>query len=105
MANIQIPIRNDLKRYTFEARLDLDYYLFRVAWNDTEQAWYMDIEDPSGSPLVSGRRLAANQNLLAYLALEEPTGNLYLVDVEGKGEDPGESNLGTRFVLVYQEAE
>lgn len=105
MATLELPVRQDLENYTFSTTLDGAAYTFDLVWNARSQAWFMSILDGESVPLLDGKKLTTGAQLNRDVQAEGVLrGSLIVVDTSGLGEEPGIDNLGTRFLLIYEEA-
>lgn len=99
MANIIIPLRNDIYQYSFTKELDGVVYSFKIGYNLRVNSWRMSIGD-----LVIPIRLAGGGDLLRqFNHLEVPPGEMNIVDLDGNFSDPDKTNLGDRVILIYTE--
>lgn len=113
MTILRIPTRAEQVDYVQRTALDGRDYLLHFAWNQRESKWYLDVRDQRGEPIVLGIKIVANKRLLGRLVTSEarPPGELIAVDMTspaGSGKDaydPGKSELGSRVVLLYLDAE
>lgn len=106
MAILILPLRADGDpHYEFQTELERRTFGFVVRWNERAAAWFVSIKSADGVEVLSGIRLATGVPLLARFAIAaRPAGELVLIDTEGKGEEPSQLELGTRFLLAYVEA-
>lgn len=97
----RIPFKPSIGRYRFVTVIDGDQYIFKVRWNTRDAAWYFDILEYDGTPVVSGVKvvlgtyLARRSNhplLLQGVFLARSTAQVHT--------DPGFDDLG-RSVFVY----
>ena len=104
MAILELPVRPDLENYTFTTTLDGASYTFDMVWSHRAQAWFMSITDGSSIPLLDGKKVTTGANLARNIAAEDVLkGKLIIVDTVGLGEAPNINDLGTRFLLIYEE--
>jgi len=101
MAIIEVPLRNDIFRYSFTKELEGVVFSFRITYNLRIDSWILDFID-----VVNGIRLAGGQDLLKqFHHLVVPPGDLRIVDLDGLNTEPNKTNLGDRVVLQYTETE
>ena len=84
----------------FTVDLDGETVDLTIRWNSTAEQW-----DPVGvtfTTTLNGVVLVAGVDLLAPYAVRE-LGQLWLVDLEAKLEEPGFDDFGDRFQLLYVE--
>ena len=81
-------------------------YLLRFLWNDRASAWYLDINDQDGNPIVNGVRLVCGVIPLAREVVGDSrmwSGDLYCYPTTQDDSDPGIGDLGNRVLLVYDD--
>ena len=102
MAVSLLPLRNDTAVYSFITTLTGVDFGFRFYWNDQDAAWYFDLSDATGVPLLDGVRV-----VLGTLALRSstalPFGYLICVDQSNTHTEPGLTDLGARVIIGYLE--
>lgn len=78
-------------------------YELTFRWNQRDGHWYLDLADENGSSIVRGISLVAGYPLLRGIVDERrPPGELAINDTTNADDvDPGFSDLGTRFELLY----
>jgi len=88
-----------MQRTTIAGR---DYQL-TFQWVQRDGHWWFSLADQDGAPITSGVKLVTNWPLLRGVTdTRRPPGNLMVVDGTGVNDlDPGFSDLGTRFLLMY----
>ena len=52
-----IPFRPSIGRYRFIAVIDQVQYIFKVRWNSRTLAWYFDVQEADGTPIVQGVKI------------------------------------------------
>ncbi len=88
--------------YAEQVNLDGATYTIGFYWNVRASAWFFDIDDPSGNPIVHGLRVTAGRILLRQsVNPAQPPGQFYIYDTSGGDVDPGINDLGTRVLVVY----
>jgi hypothetical protein len=104
MATRKIPLRS-YPDYVLQTDLDGQTYTLRVRWNQRAEWWSLDLATVDGTPIVSGRKLVTCWPLLRRVVhASRPPGELYLLDLQQRGEEPTYDELGARFALFYVEA-
>jgi hypothetical protein len=89
---------------TQQSELDGVTYSFRFRWSQRGNCWHMDLRTLDGLPVLLSVRLVSGFPLLRRLVRESrPSGELYMVDLTGRGEDPTLEEFGARFGLFYVE--
>ena len=77
-------------------------YLLSFRWSQRAGHWFLDVADAGGTPIATGRLVSTGWKLLRGVVDDRrPPGDLVCLDTLGQGMDPGFSDLGARFVLVY----
>jgi hypothetical protein len=88
-----------------QSDLDGVTYNFRFRWSERGQAWHMDLRTLDGDAIVLGARLVNDFPLMRRVQkTSRPPGELFLLDVTGRGEDPNFDDFGARYCLFYIEA-
>jgi hypothetical protein len=106
MAYLTVPTRADVPAYTQRTALDGVTYVLTFRWNERASYWTLSIADQDAAPIASGLALLTGSMLLRRCVdARRPPGELVVVDTTGEGGDAGLSDLGTRFALVYADAE
>ena len=77
-------------------------YQFTWLWNRRGSFWSLSIADQESVPIVSGRRIVVDFNLLRRCTdPRRPPGLLVAEDTSGAGLDPDQLDFGTRVLLRY----
>lgn len=94
---------NNVSMWRQRTTLDGRDYTLSFRWNQRDGHWYLDLATSVGVAIRSGMMLATSMPLLAGLTTTaRPPGELAILDTTGAVDvDPGFSDLGTRFRLVY----
>lgn len=89
--------------WTQRTALDGRDYLLTFDWSQREGHWRFTVADQDGVAIRSGLLLVAGLPLLLGTTdTRRPAGDVVCVDTTGASDvDPGFSDLGTRFALVY----
>lgn len=98
--NLLLPIDAVDTNYEFEVDLEDLVWRFRFHWNETDQAWYMDLLGLDNGNDFKGIKVIGGINLLDPYAIRE-LGQLYLVDAENGLQDPDRDGFGDRYQLLY----
>ena len=65
----------------------------------------MDLRTLDDEPVLLSARLVTNFPLLRRVVRDNrPPGELFVLDLNGSGEEPTLEGFGTRFVLFYMDA-
>ena len=77
-------------------------YLLSFQWSQRAGRWYLSLADADGNPIATSRLVTTSWRLLRGVTdPRRPPGDLVCIDTFGQGWDPGFSDLGARFTLVY----
>jgi hypothetical protein len=107
----QLLPMNSRDNQTFQAVLSINginkTLQFFVRWNEIAEYWTMRITDPATSevlidsmPLVTGDYPAANiLGQYTYLGI----GKAYLINIGNVSANPSHTDLGTNFLLVWDD--
>lgn len=101
MATI-LPIKTGDARYRFSTDLRDTTYLVRVRWNARDGAWYLDLLEADGAPIVLGVKVVLGACLAHHVVhplFQE--GVLVARDTSHKGAPPNIDDFGSRVQLVY----
>lgn len=106
-----IPVTN-YPEQTFRIVLDETALRMRVYWSAFEPStvalagnniagqWYLDINTDNGAIAVNGIAIVGGCDMLTPYAIDE-LGALWLIDINGKAEEPTLASMGDRHKLVY----
>lgn len=99
---IILPFQPSTPFYDFSTDIDKQSVTFDVHWNARDTAWYFDVYDDVGRPIVSGVKVVRG----VYLGRRArrsifATGALFAVDVSGQKRDAGFDDLGARVQVIY----
>ena len=104
MAILEIPVRNDLDRYSETVSINGTEYRLRFSHNTRDDHWYLSIELTDGTELASGIPIVTDTPLLARWAWDSrlpQDGYLMAVDTTGESADPVKDDLGDRIKLLW----
>lgn len=73
----------------------------KVAWNDVAAAWYLDISDAAGVPIIQGIPLVCGSNLLEQFAYLNLGGQLFAGSTFDLSVPPTFENIGTDAFLYF----
>lgn len=99
MTVLYLPLTNDAS-YSFNMALENIPVTFKVRWNLMNQAWHMDLSMPDIDLELNGLKLVGGVDLLYPYAITE-LGQMFVIDLEDKKEDPTRELLGDRFQVAY----
>lgn len=104
MTVLEIPVRNDLDKYSLIVTIaDTDYRL-RLTHNTRDDHWYLAVWLTDGTQLADGIPVVVDTPLLGRWAWNPDLpqdGYLMAVDVTGDGADPVKDDLGDRVKLLW----
>jgi hypothetical protein len=103
VAALEIPLSQTLTDYTERIDLDGVVYEFRFRWNPRAEAWFVDISDADGEPLVFGRKVTVDTLLTQQHKHVDgiAQGQLTAFDTTNRRIDPEQEDFGTRVLLLY----
>jgi len=101
MADLFLPTTN-YPATEYQVTLDGQSYTIYTRWNETDEAWYMDIIGLTNSVLYRGIKIVGGVNLIGPFAILE-MGSMYMIDLEEKYLDPDFATFGDRFRIMYRE--
>lgn len=105
MAQFVLPVDSLNPYYSFDVALSSIVYRLTFIWNGRGQFWTMDISDTSDNIIQASIKLVASwELLLQYTNPLLPPGSIYCIDMSGLDLDPTDTDLGTRVILVYDNA-
>ncbi len=100
-----VPFQPSDPNYRFQTVLNEDTYTFDVRWNTRDEAWYFDLLDQDGQPIVLGVKIVLGVFLSRQSAHKFFTeGVLAAVDLTLENRDPGFDDLGVRVLVQYYSA-
>jgi hypothetical protein len=83
-----------------ETELEGIAWLIFYRWNTADKAWYMDLSSVETGTVLKGLKLVGGSNILRPHAVAE-LGKIFVVDTEGKQENPNYEDFGDRFKVLY----
>ncbi len=101
MASFTIPMTNETN-VTFTTDFDSEEYRLTVRYNRTTDGWYADLLGLNNTIDIKNIKLVAGLDLVEPYGRRE-LGSLFMIDGEGKNDDPNEDDFGDRFLFVYTE--
>ncbi len=103
--SVLLPVFQDGARFQFACELETITYTFTFRWNERDSAWFMDMGDGAGTPIVTGIKVSLNLDLLAQTrATGLPTGLLMAFDTSDTDTEAGFADLGLRVKIYYYTA-
>lgn len=105
MADTELPIDSTAPFYTVGTTIENVQFLFDVRWNDRDQAWYFDLLDETGDPIVSGLKIVLGV-LLGRRCRDPrfPSGAIFASDLSNSNREATLTDLGVRVKLYYRPA-
>lgn len=96
-----LPFDAESPYYTFSTTIENAEYRFNVRWNGRDAAWYFDILEYDGTPIVHGVKVV----LGCYLGRHTNhtlfrQGVIVATDLSGSGRDATVDDLGSRVVVM-----
>jgi hypothetical protein len=79
-------------------------YMLWWFWNERDSAWYFDMDDVDGNPVVRSARVVLYADLLRGAdPTYRPPYAIAVIDPTGGVEEPTQETLGKRFKVLYLE--
>jgi hypothetical protein len=104
MSFFLLPLRNDLPRYQFTITLSGSIFSLSIYYNVRMSRWIMDVQDPSGNPILTGVALLINRNLTGqYRTLAIPVGTFFCTDDTNQDTQPTLLSFGTDHSAWYSD--
>lgn len=88
----------------WQQRVLLDGEAFSLIsnWNIRDETWDVSLFTSEGDPLIVGRKLVLNTNVLAQVQVESaPKGELLVVPISDKTTNITRDNMGIEVELVF----
>ena len=104
MAILQLPVTSNVLAYKFKYELEGTVYSFNFRYNTRVDKWVFDILTNNEEPLVEGRPVFINYNLIGRFRDERlPPGTFICIDTTGNKLDPDDENFGVTHFFLYEE--
>jgi len=101
MGNLIVPVTTDPAQQ-FTVDLDGQTVDLSIRWNSTTEQWVMDFTAITFTTNINGIAMVTGVDLLGPYAVRE-VGQMWVVDLEEKNEEPTLDGFGDRFQLMYVE--
>lgn len=102
MAQVTVPIDDTFKNFSFSIALDGETFFLAFRWSVRDEAFFITVSDSTKDPIVSNRRLVADQFILRGISdPRKPLGELFLLDTQSLGRGPQLGELGSDFEMIY----
>ena len=99
---IVLPI-DSTKDSTVFVDIGTDTFGFYTHWNVRNASWFLDILEDDGTPINQCLRIANHGILNRFCGARIP-GTLFALSMDDNDlSDPGEFDLGTRILIMYEE--
>ncbi len=94
---------NGTGNYSITVQLDANTYTLEFNWNDRQSAWFFNLLDVDGNPVLMGRKVVLNLPMLhEFVGSQFPTGDFLAFDSSPSGNVvPGLNDLGARVIMYY----
>jgi hypothetical protein len=97
-----VPLNNTLPSYKFKITLSGVIFTLVLRFNTRTNTWFMDIQDPSGNPILTAIPVLIERELTSqYTTLAIPAGVFAALDETGQENQPSLYSFGTTHVLLY----
>ncbi len=88
--------------YSFNTTLNGEQYFFDVRWNSRDEAWYFDMSDTQGTPIIKGIKIVLGTFLGRQSAHPFFDDNLFAaIDTTLDNLDPSFDDLGKRVLVQH----
>ena len=101
MTTFNIPLLN-VPRQQLTTALNGQEVGLHVWFQPTDEHWYLTLEFPVGTPIISGKRIVLDSGLLSTTPHIGFQGEIFCRSLEDIASEPGISPWGTTHVLRYQ---
>jgi hypothetical protein len=102
----KIPFK-DFSSFTEEILFTDDIFILKFNWNSRSKSWVLSIYDRDGVPIILGRKIALNQDLLSQFTYSNfnENDNLMVIDLTNNYNDIEYTDLFTnkRELIFYNE--
>lgn len=102
MAVAVLPFIPSEAHYTFDTSILDTPYSFEVRWNARDPAWYFDLSEIDGTPILRGVKIVLGTYLgrtSTHILFQN--GVFAVIDTSGGYRDPGFDDLGTRVEVRF----
>lgn len=97
-----LPLTPSVPHYRFGTTLDGIQLTFELRWNGRAASWFMSIFDEDDEPIRSGIRVVLGPELGGRVSdARMPPGQLFAIDLDNSGVEPGLDDLGERVLVMY----
>lgn len=100
---MQSVVLIDADRQSLVTRLGGQRVRLRVHWQPREEAWYCSVEYPPGTPILTGRRIVVDSDIMRGV-LSGFEGRLICRRVLAGSGEPGRNAWNDTHRLVYEPA-
>ena len=92
---LEIPIEENELHFEVRVQLDGEFYGLTFRFNGRAQLWFLTIADADGNVAASNLALCGDTPITAHLRNTPgiPPGALICIDSQGRGDNPGETDL------------
>lgn len=92
--------------YDFDCVIEGDTYLFEVHWNEHDQAWYFNLLQDDGTPILEGAKITTGSYIGRYSTHKLfQRGVIAAIDTAGGYRGPTYDDLGTRVEVRFYPVE
>lgn len=100
---LQLPLFPE-ESFSYKITIDDLEWNIRIAWNNREGSWYLNLSNELNSTYVNGIGLLGGVDILKQYPIDLKY--LYLFNISDSYEDPTVDNLSTQFALIkFDESE
>jgi hypothetical protein len=103
MAATVLPFVGSIQSYRITTTIGSSKYQFDVRWSDRDSAWYFDLSDAAGAPIIKGSKITLGAYIGRLGATVPPLrdGILVALDLSRSGQEATFDDLGTRVQVRY----
>lgn len=77
-------------------------FFISAAWNIRDESWNISIYDSSENPIIVGRKLTLNVDILRLVHAEnKPQGRLFAIAIANDVDEITRDNMGSEIELVF----
>lgn len=103
---LPLNTRNESPHFSVGTVINDQSYTFSCKWNSRDNSWYLDVDEESGTPIVSGVRIV----LGVYLGRKSThplftSGVFVAIDLSRQSKEATIDDLGTRVIVVRYSVE
>lgn len=99
---LSLPIESDREKFHRKTKVDGKHLRFDYRWLPRPEAWYMDVSDIQGDPIIYGQKLVLRYPMFRRTVDERlPDGVFIFVRIDNRDEKLGKNDLGDGVRFLY----